>query len=310
MSDRLPAIIFVPGIRPKPPPDQQAAQLWRCMVEGVRRVDAPTADQLAAAPGCFRLVPWSYHFYGMYGDMDPDRPGIERLIAQKSPTDRDEREATSLRMRLTGLAYAVGDRFPLLTNIVATRRMQTHIREAGRYFSNRHDIASVLRNLVMKEITRAWAEGRRVMLIGHSFGSILVYDTLWELTHVQNVDQRVDMLFTLGSPLGLRYVRSRLLGSDQHGAERYPASAHRWVNINAVGEVAALDRNLADSYAEMLQLGLVDSIDDHLRLVNHFRGPDGLNVHKCYGYFASADTGRVIAAWWREATAGAPLSGL
>lgn len=300
MSSTLPAIIFVSGIRPKPPPDEHAGQLLRCIVEGVRRVDPVIADQLAAAPECFRLVPWSYHFYGMYGDIAPDRPGIERLIAQKTPSDRDEREATSAGMRLAGMIYAIGDRFPLLTNIIATRRMQARMREAGRYFRNRHDIASVLRNLVTRAILRAWAEGRKVMLIGHSFGSIIAYDTLWELTHVQNVDRRIDMLLTLGSPLGLRYVRSRLLGSNQHGTERYPASVRRWVNINAIGEVAALDRNLADCYAEMLQLGLVESIDDHLRLVNHFRGPDGLNVHKCYGYFASADTGRFIADWWRE----------
>ena len=31
--------------------------------------------------------------------------------------------------------------------------------------------------------------------------------------------------------------------------------------------------------------------------VPDFRGPEGLNVHKCYGYMANVSVGRVIAAW-------------
>jgi hypothetical protein len=33
--------------------------------------------------------------------------------------------------------------------------------------------------------------------------------------------------------------------------------------------------------------------------VNPFRGQEGLNAHKCYGYFVNAATGAAIADWWR-----------
>jgi hypothetical protein len=50
----------------------------------------------------------------------------------------------------------------------------------------------------------------------------------------------------------------------------------------------------------MLRLGLVAEITDQIDLVNPFRGQEGLNVHKCYGYFVNAVTGAAIADWWRE----------
>ena len=47
---------------------------------------------------------------------------------------------------------------------------------------------------------------------------------------------------------------------------------------------------------------LWQSIDDDLELVNQFRGPNGLNVHKCYGYMASPKVGNIIYDVSRELT--------
>ncbi len=62
--------------------------------------------------------------------------------------------------------------------------------------------------------------------------------------------------------------------------------------------MTALDRTFANDFREMLDLGLVERITDHINLVNYFRGPDGLNVHKCYGYMVNERTGAVIADCW------------
>jgi hypothetical protein len=50
----------------------------------------------------------------------------------------------------------------------------------------------------------------------------------------------------------------------------------------------------------MAELGLVESIIDETDLQTYFRGPEGLNVHKCYGYMANQRTGAILAAWFRE----------
>jgi len=64
--------------------------------------------------------------------------------------------------------------------------------------------------------------------------------------------------------------------------------------------MTALDRTFADDYREMKNLGLIESIIDETNLQTWFRGPDGLNVHKCYGYMANERTGAALAAWLRE----------
>ncbi|MEO7387493.1 MAG: hypothetical protein ABIX37_11200, partial [Gammaproteobacteria bacterium] len=74
----------------------------------------------------------------------------------------------------------------------------------------------------------------------------------------------------------------------------------------AIGGLTALGHRFADDFAGMRRLGLVDDISDRTDLRNPFRGAEGLNVHRCYGYFVNAATGAAIAGFWRDATPGAP----
>ena len=64
--------------------------------------------------------------------------------------------------------------------------------------------------------------------------------------------------------------------------------------------MTALDRRFENDFREMVALGLVERITDHLDVVNYFRGPEGLNVHKCYGYLANERTGAVLADCWSD----------
>ena len=98
----------------------------------------------------------------------------------------------------------------------------------------------------------------------------------------------------MGSPLTMHYINNNLKGAHHHGPERYPACIDNWLNLAAIGEVTALDRKLSHRFAPMQEAGLVGSIEDDLRLINRFRGPHGLNVHKCYGYMASDELARVL----------------
>lgn len=296
MKQKPPAIIFVPGIRPKPPADLHAAQLRRCLSAGVLRAkgSAEAAESLAAA---FRLVGWSLGFYGDHGDIAVDEPGIERLLAGQDSLAADSREALSPGRRIIGVLYAISDRFPVLTDIFATRRMETRVAEMHRYFFDREGKASAARLMVADALQVAWDNGQRVLLIGHSFGSVIAYDTLWELCHMQDNPGEVDCFLTMGSPLTMNYIRRRLKGAHRPPQDRYPTNIRRWKNLAALGEVTALDRKLHDCFAEMVRLGLVPRIEDNLELTNQFHGPDGLNVHKCYGYFASPVVGQLLLDW-------------
>jgi len=66
-----------------------------------------------------------------------------------------------------------------------------------------------------------------------------------------------------------------------------------------VGDLTAIDRVLRNDFCEMLDLGLVESIDD-ADLYNYFRQDGQLNVHSEYGYFVNEITGRIVAEWWQQ----------
>lgn len=295
-----PAIIYVPGIKPKPPAAVHRAALWRCLLEGVRRADPGAAAEMARYAGCFNLVSWAHLFYDTQRDIALDEPGIERLLALPGPEERDLREAVSLRRRLLRSLYLLSDRFPPLFDLVGEPEMRAAIADTRRYFGNQDGVAVAVRHLVADALLEAWRDQRRVLLVGHSLGSVIAFDVLWELSHRFAEPGRVDLFLSVGSPLGLRFVRSRLLGAREQGRRRYPCNIRRWLNLAAVGEMTALDRPMAAAWEEMRALGLVESIGDRLDLQTYFRGPEGLNLHKCYGYLANAVVGGTLAQWWRE----------
>jgi hypothetical protein len=133
-------------------------------------------------------------------------------------------------------------------------------------------------------------------LIGHSLGSVLAYDTLWELSRRDRHNGRVDVFMSLGSPIATRFIRMRLLGADQNGALRYPANIERWINVSARGELVALHPRIRPYFREMQSLGLVRSIEDR-QIYNHYRGETGLDVHRSYGYLNHPVVAGTIAEW-------------
>jgi hypothetical protein len=292
------SIIFMPGIRPKPLPQEHERQIRRCLHNGIESVGGSEqeAQEIAAA---FSLVGWSHSFYKEHGDVSADLPGIERLLAGQDDEAQTLREARSPAHQITAFFYALADRFPPLVRHFSTQAMQSRMGEIGRYFANADGESVRVRQLLVERLQEAWGRKQKVVLVGHSFGSVIGYDVLWELSR-DGCEHSVDLFLSLGSPLTMGYIRNRLQGAHLHGAERYPRLIKRWVNYAAVGEVTALDRKLAKLFAPMVEHGLVDSISDDLGLVNCFHGPQGLNVHKCYGYFSSRLVGGLLLDWHRN----------
>ena len=89
---------------------------------------------------------------------------------------------------------------------------------------------------------------------------------------------------TLGSPLATHVIRRGLRGTDKRGADAYPCNIAHWVNLTARADTTALQPRLEPRFREMLDLGLVGSIEDHVDLENCFRGSYGLNTHEAYAY--------------------------
>jgi hypothetical protein len=275
-------IIFVPGLSPKPPAEAYRAQLLRVLLAALEIARPRAASALAAKPEAFVLVAWTHLFYAEPRDIALDLPGIERLLT-KAPTADDRRELASWRYRLDMLARIVGDAVPFLGRL-ANSALREQLEDVARYRRDHGGIGTTIRRLVAEQIEAAWAARDRVLLIGHSLGSVICYDTLWELGRERRADRRVNLFVTLGSPLATHVIGRKLRGAGLRGTEAYPHVVARWVNLTARGDTTALYPRLEPRFRAMRELGLVDSIEDYVDLENCFRSAGGVNAHEAYGY--------------------------
>jgi hypothetical protein len=298
--NRHPVILFIPGLRPKPPPEIHLRELRRCLLEGVARNDPDTARAIRSQDRALDIVGWTFDFYGEHRDIEPERAGIERVLRQHGPTAADKAEAATLKHRVVRWIYRAADRLPFLVPQVADERLQLHLNDLRRYVTNDDEIADATRRLLKVPLRAAWRAGRPTLLIAHSMGSVIAYDALWQLSRESDDDLEVDLI-TLGSPLGQRHIQRRLLGCNESGERRYPDNIRNWINIAAYGEMTAIDMGISDDFAEMLRLGLVDRLED-AAVYNYFRLNGQLNVHSEYGYLINEVTATYIRDWWLEAT--------
>jgi hypothetical protein len=303
-----PLLLYVPGLRAKPPPRTHRRELFRCLVEGVRRIDPESAGAIQQRESCFDVVSWTYDFYGKHRDIELDLPAIERLLRQPEATQDDIRRAVSLRRRALRWLYHLADYLPFLVPQLADERLELHLRDLRRYVHNEFEVADAVRRLVSLPLRAAAKSGRPILLIGHSMGSVIAYEVLWQMSRDSmdrdpidrdsKDDVQIDLFMTMGSPLGQRTIQRTLKGSTDHGLNRYPHNIRRWVNIAAFGELTAVDMTLRNDFADMIELGLIEDIEDHA-VFNYYRSDGELNVHAEYGYLINEACATQVCNWWR-----------
>jgi hypothetical protein len=290
-------IIFVPGKNPKPQAAQHREFLWKSMIEGVRRTDRDIASKLQTHYNQFHLISWNHLFYHTYKDITPDIPWIDALINKHGPTEQDIREASSWHKRLDRMLFMIADHIPFIIQFLP-REVNSAATEINRYFDNIDNIASDIRKLLKQTLRPLIESNEPVLLIGHSLGSVIAYDTLWELSNQEGLHGKVDFL-TIGSPLGMHYVQRKLMGMREIEKKSYPRLIRHWINISSEGDIIALERNVHNHFEEMIKQGLVKSIEDHSHgIYNYFRSDEGLNCHRSYGYLVNPAVGSIIADWW------------
>jgi len=292
-----PLIVYIPGLKSKPEESLHKAQLVACLREGIRRVDEQTANEIFSRDA-FHLVSWTYDFYGEHRDIQLDMADIESLLMKEGPSEDDILVATSLRRRLVRWIFQTADYLPFLIPSVATEEVQVHLRDFGRYVRNEDGVAEAAREKLKSVLRKARQDDRAVLLLAHSMGSVIAYDSLWQLSQEEHSNTRVSLLLTTGSPLGQNIIQRHLFGSDRGTTEKYPSNIEEWINLAAVGELTAIDRELKNDFGEMIELGLVSTIDDR-DVFNYYHMHGSLNVHVEYGYLINEVTARVISEWWR-----------
>lgn len=115
------------------------------------------------------------------------------------------------------------------------------------------------------------------ILIAHSLGSVVAYETLWA-----HPDCRVETLLTLGSPLAMPdVVYDRL--AEHPGPRGRPPNVRRWVNIADHGDIIAIPRGGISQRFHGLAADIGDSIH-------------AFDFHRVAGYLACPATTGVLGA--------------
>ena len=91
-------------------------------------------------------------------------------------------------------------------------------------------------------------------------------------------------------------MKTHIKGAQARRERRYPSNIRRWINIAAEDDYIAHDQNVADDFRDMLDLGLVESIDDR-RIFNLAVRNGKSNPHLGAGYLIHPVLGDVVANW-------------
>jgi subtilisin family serine protease len=95
-------------------------------------------------------------------------------------------------------------------------------------------------------LSRLRAGGGPFVVIGHSQGSMIAYEAL---SSFSRGEIEVDLLVTIGSPLGLKEVQDQLKSiTGQSGGLRVPAVVKRWINVADPLDPVCADKRLGSDY--------------------------------------------------------------
>jgi hypothetical protein len=99
------------------------------------------------------------------------------------------------------------------------------------------------------------------VVLAHSLGSVVAYETLWAHPHLD-----VELLVTLGSPLGMpTVIFDRLDPAPSEGRGARPPNAARWINLADPGDLIAIPRRLTRRFTgiDLDQDDLIHAFDFH-----------------------------------------------
>jgi hypothetical protein len=173
--------------------------------------------------------------------------------------------------------------------------LHKYFHDLREYFSDKALVRDAIRNCAAEAIRRH--QGDDILLIAHSMGSIIAYDVLT----CTAPDLSVNTLVTIGSPLGLPVVLSKIHSENQR-LQTPQGVKTAWVNLADLGDRVALDYKLADEYGKNAR-GI--GVEDRL-VYNNYECGGKRNPHKSYGYLRAPETSDIIheflsrekRGWW------------
>ena len=296
-------IIGVHGLGNKPPQKVLQRSWKNALSEGF------TAFGYPRIPFRLQLVHWSDLVYPE--PLDPNETDRESPLYDDEPyvpaTTFMRKEPSPLREKV--LRYLDKQMKSLFLNSDGTINFASvteliihhFFRELDLYYcttciiSNKRHI--LVKDLIHERLTRILRQNRNndILLIAHSMGSIIAYDVLSQCAP----DVTVDTFVTIGSPLGIPVVLSKLASERKKSGEKGPNAyvpesiAGNWYNGADLEDNMTINYQLSDDFKENSRgVRIIDRI-----VSNNYEYEGKKNPHKSYGYLRTLDMTEIIHAF-------------
>jgi hypothetical protein len=242
-------IVAVHGIAQELKGEDTIGQSWRAAIrDGLRR--ASVAEESLPASDDIRIAFYGELFRESVQEAKPskssdenpwlasdvlDDPVAEELLSRLvTAADQQNGGATksiSIFRRTPGW---VQDAVLGLLGIPFFASMSEHVlvgtlKQVSMYLTN-----PIIRKTARERVLKAIDSNTKV-LIGHSLGSVVAYEALFDLS------TKMPLFLTIGSPLGMPgIVFDKLLPTPKSGLGAWPNAAQRWTNVADPHDLVAL----------------------------------------------------------------------
>lgn len=153
------------------------------------------------------------------------------------------------------------------------------------------------KEVICQDLAAALRKHRRkkIMLIAHSMGSIIAYDVFTR--YAPGVP--VHTFVTVGSPLGLPIVKSKIFSEREKGPSAQPSIktpesvTSGWYNLADLKDKIAVNYMLADDFDKnSVNVGPEDII-----VANDYEFMGEKNPHKSYGYLRTPEMAEIVSGF-------------
>jgi len=165
-----------------------------------------------------------------------------------------------------------------------------YIEECRNEYDEKCKAKDLIRNRFIEVLKKY--EGWDILIVSHSMGSIITFDVLTFLIP----ELKINTLITIGSPLGLPVVISKIAAEHKKhpNGHKYmatpPGVVRNWFNMADIRDKVALNYKLNDDF-DSNELG-VSPVD--FLVVNDYAVGKESNPHKSFGYLRTPEMSKML----------------
>lgn len=304
MKNREPVVIGIHGLGNKPSKDQLTKWWKLAVIEGMLKYSsriplfnfemAYWADYIYPRPLSLQIQdPTSALFLG-----EPYLPGNPEIIKPEGYFGNEI--VDFLRKKIDEIILS--DEFLKSAPSIAEKIIHKFFLEIEIYFSSEsiYKVKFAAKEVIRTRLADLLYKNRnkRILLVAHSMGSLIAYDVLSLVAK----DVEIDTLITIGSPLGIPYIVSKMKQErvSENGKELKMLTPENikngWFNFSDSDDKISTHFKLSDIFLPNSRNVMpADKI-----VVNNYTNGKQENPHKSYGYLRCSEFSDIAAKFLSE----------